>query len=135
MTKRGSKMPPYDEKILVLGATGKQGGAVVRHLLSGGFTKIHALVRADADPGQLRLDKRITVDIGDLDDGASLDAAMAGAYGAFSVMPLDRYGPEAEIRRGQRVADAASRAGVRHFIYSSSGGADRPEGVPHFQTK
>ena len=133
--QKGKQMPPYGEKIIVLGATGKQGGAVVRHLLSGGFTKIHALVRADADLCQLRLDKRITLDIGDLDDGASLDAAMAGAYGVFSVMPLDRYGPEAEIRRGQSVADAASRVGVGHFIYSSSGGADRPEGVPHFRTK
>jgi len=135
MTQKEKQMSPFAEKILVLGATGKQGGAVARRLLAGGFTKIHALVRADTDPATSRIDQRITREVGDLDDGVSLDAAIAGAYGVFSVLPLDQNGPGTEIRRGQRVADAASRAGVQHFIYSSTGGADRAEGVPHFHTK
>jgi uncharacterized protein YbjT (DUF2867 family) len=60
---------------------------------------------------------------------------MKDAYGVFSVLPLDEHGPDAEIRRGRDVADAAARAGVRHFVFSSTGGADRSEGVPHFHTK
>ncbi len=126
----------HDQKILVLGITGKQGGAVAQHLLEKGFTNVHALVRkADSDHAKLLTHKGIALNIGDLDDSATLDAAMKGAYGVFSIMPLDQQGPEAEIRRGRSVADAAQRADVQHFLYSSAGGADRSEGVAHFHTK
>lgn len=129
-------MIQHDKKVLVLGATGKQGWAVARHLLERGFTNVHAFVRTvDSDQAKLLTGKGIALEIGDLDDSASLDAAMQGAYGVFSIMPLDQHGPEAEIRRGRGVADAAKRAGVQHFIYSSAGGADRSEGVAHFHTK
>lgn len=40
-----------------------------------------------------------------------------------------------EIRLGRNLADAAKAAGVRHFVYTSVGGADRQSGVPHFETK
>jgi uncharacterized protein YbjT (DUF2867 family) len=104
-------------------------------LLSSGFIQVHALVRAGADQARLPIGHGITLETGDLDDSASLDTAMAGAYGVFSVMPFELKGAEAEIRRGRSVADAARRAGVRHFVYSSTGGADRADGVPHFETK
>jgi uncharacterized protein YbjT (DUF2867 family) len=123
-------------KILVLGATGSQGGSVTRHLLGQGFTNVHALVRtADSSRARQLGDQGITLSVGELDDGGSLDAAMKDAYGVFCVLPLDEHGPDAEIGRGRNVADAAARAGVRHFVYSSSGGADRAESVPHFHTK
>jgi uncharacterized protein YbjT (DUF2867 family) len=129
-------MQPYDQKILVLGATGNQGGAAARHLLEVGFTQVHALVRG-VDSGQAKelASSGVKLEVGNLDDSGSLRTAMTDAYGAFCVLPLDRQGPEAEIRRGRIVADVAMRAGVEHFVYSSSGGADRSDGVPHFATK
>jgi uncharacterized protein YbjT (DUF2867 family) len=133
---RRTTMTQRDSKILVLGASGSQGGSVARHLLEAGFTNVHALVRTtDGGRASLLTGQGITLHVGDLDDIGSLDAAMQDAHGVFCVLPLDEHGPEAEIARGRNVAGAASRAGVQHFVYSSSGGADRAGCVPHFHTK
>jgi uncharacterized protein YbjT (DUF2867 family) len=62
-------------------------------------------------------------------DRASLDSAMQGVYGVFSVQPPDWNPSDAsaaeEIKLGKNVADAAKDAGVRHFVYSSVNGADK----------
>lgn len=124
------------ETILVLGGTGRQGGAVARELLRRGRS-VRALVR---DPGKeeaqaLRAAGAVLVG-GDLDDEASLLAAMADVHGVFSVQTFrGPGGVEAEERQGRAVADAAVQAGVRHFVYSSVGGADRDTRVPHFESK
>ncbi|MGO4426099.1 NmrA/HSCARG family protein, partial [Streptomyces sp. MCAF7] len=119
------------------GATGGQGGAVARSLLRGGWA-VRALVR---DPGKQAAKelKALGADLvtGDLDDPQSLRAAARGAYGVFSVQPSDMADPrpEAEVRQGRNVADAARAAGVAHLVYSSVGGAERGSGVAHFETK
>ncbi|MEU4064924.1 NmrA/HSCARG family protein [Streptomyces wedmorensis] len=123
-------------KILVLGGTGRQGGAVARELLRRGAT-VHALVR---DPGKEEAralaEAGAVLVRGDLDDPASLAAAMEGVDGVFSVQTFRGPGGcEAEVRQGRAVADAAVLAGVRHFVYSSVGGADRDTRVPHFESK
>ncbi|MFF7335766.1 NmrA/HSCARG family protein [Streptomyces sp. NPDC008163] len=122
--------------ILVTGATGKQGGAAARALLDSGWD-VRALVRDPDKPAALALKDAGAVLIrGDLDDAASLDAALAGAYGVFSVQTF--AGPDGfdgEIRQGKAVADAAARAGVAHFVYSSVDGADRAGDVRHFASK
>lgn len=129
-------MKLQDKKILVLGASGKQGQAVTRHLLERGFTNVHAFVHtAESDHARLLTEQGITMAIGDLDDSEALSSAMQGAYGVFSVLPFDQLGAEAEIRRGQSVADVAKAANVQHFIYSSAAGADRSEGVADFYAK
>ena len=129
-------MMQHDKKILVLGATGKQGGAVARHLMARGFTNVHALVRTAESPNtRLLTEQGITLELGDLDESAQLEAAMNDAYGVFSVLPLDQLGPEVEIRRGKSMAEAAKQANVPHFIYSSAAGADRSEGVADFSAK
>ncbi|MEX0173931.1 NmrA/HSCARG family protein [Streptomyces sp. LMG1-1-1.1] len=122
--------------ILVLGGTGRQGGAVARELLRRGAT-VHALVR---DPGKEEAralaEAGAVLVRGDLDDPASLLAAMEGVDGVFSVQTFRGPGGcEAEVRQGKAVADAAVEAGVRHFVYSSVGGADRDTRVPHFESK
>lgn len=125
-----------NEKILVLGTSGQQGGAVAQHLLESGFTNVHAFVRsAQSDRARLLAEQGITLEIGDIDDSTSLKVAMKDAYGVFSVMPFDMQGPEVEIRRGQTVADVAEAAQVRHFVYSSAAGADRSDGVADFYAK
>ncbi len=122
--------------ILVLGGTGRQGGAVARELLRRGRT-VHALVR---DPGKEEAralaEAGAVLVRGDLDDEASLSAAMKDVHGVFSVQTFrGPGGVEAEERQGRAVADAAVRAGVKHFVYSSVGGADRDTRVPHFESK
>ena len=129
-------MTHFDQKILVLGATGRQGGAVARHLLARGFSNVHALVRTAESPNtRLLTDQGIRLEPGNLDDSAQLESAMQDAYGVFAVLPIDQLGMETEIRRGKSVAEAAKKAGVQHFIYSSAAGSDRDEGVADFYAK
>ena len=85
-------MTQHDKKMLVLGATGKQGGAVARHLLANGFSNVHALVRTAESPNtRLLTEQGITLELGDLDNSAQLEAAMNDAYGVFAVLPLDQH--------------------------------------------
>ena len=126
-----------DKTILVTGATGQQGGAVIRHLLKDGW-KLRALVR---DPGKASakdLARRgVELVQGDMNERASIDAALKGAYGAYSVQNFWRpdVGREGELRQGKNVADAAKAAGIRHLVYSSVGAAHRGMGQAHFATK
>ncbi|MFJ8027740.1 NmrA/HSCARG family protein [Streptomyces sp. NPDC096311] len=122
--------------VLVLGATGNQGGAVTHELLRRGWP-VRALTR---DPksakAQALAEAGAEVVAGDLDDPQSLDAAMSGVYGVYSVQTfMGPEGVEGEERQGRAVADAAARAKVQHFVYGSVGGSDRDSGVPHFDSK
>ncbi|GAA3754100.1 NmrA/HSCARG family protein [Micromonospora maritima] len=119
-----------DRWVLVFGATGKQGGGTARHLLRRGWA-VRAFVRDPQRPAARDLAARgATLVVGDLDDAASVRAAMTGAYGVFSVQtPLGPGGVPAEERHGLTVADVAGEVGVAHYVHSSVGGAERPEGV------
>ncbi|MFD4413400.1 NmrA/HSCARG family protein [Streptomyces sp. NPDC058467] len=121
---------------LVLGGTGRQGGAVARELLRRGRS-VRALVRDPRKEEARALEEAGAVLVrGDMDDEASLVAAMKDVHGVFSVQTFrGPGGVGAEERQGRAVADAAVRAGVRHFVYSSVGGADRDTRVPHFESK
>jgi uncharacterized protein YbjT (DUF2867 family) len=117
--------------ILVTRATGRQGGAVYRHLQKKGF-KLRALVR---DPNSSQAHQLMghgeQVFQGNLDDPDSLMRAMDGVYGVFSVQPFTAN----EIQQGVAVIAAAKRQGVSHFVYSSVGSADEGTGIPHFESK
>jgi len=124
------------ESILVLGGTGRQGGAAARHLLAAGW-QVRALVRDPATTPALALGRAGAQLIrGDLDDVASLREAMRGVHGVFSVQTfMGAGGIAAEVRQGKLVAQTAAETGVYHFLYSSVGGAERDSSVPHFQSK
>jgi uncharacterized protein YbjT (DUF2867 family) len=127
--------PNADRLILVTGATGKQGGAVVRHLRARGFP-VRAITRDVTKPGARALvGEGAEVIAGNMDDMDSLRRAMDGAWGAFSVQTPFEEGLDAEVRQGIAVADAAKRARISHFVYASVGGADRNTGIPHFESK
>jgi uncharacterized protein YbjT (DUF2867 family) len=120
--------------ILVSGATGHQGGAVLRHLLERGFA-VRALTRDPDKPGARSLQAPgIEVARGNFDDLQSLMRALDGAYGAYSVQD-STPGFETEVRQGIAFADAANRSGIEHFVYSSVASADRKTGLPHFESK
>lgn len=128
-------METADKIILVTGATGKQGGAVVKHLLADGW-KVRALTRhPDHAEARALKDSGVEVVKGDFDVPSTLDEALKGVYGVFSVQqPLDN-GVDREIKEGKALADAAKSAGVKHFVYSSYGAADLQPGVPFIDSK
>jgi len=121
--------------ILVTGATGLQGGAVLRHLVAGGFS-VRVLAR-DSDSERARLISSTGIEIvrGDLTDRVSLDRALHGVDGVFSMATPWEQGFDAEVIQGTTLGDAAKAAAVRHYVYSSIGAADRDTGIPHFETK
>lgn len=121
--------------VLVAGATGKQGGAVIRHLQEKGW-KIRALTRiSNSKAAQVLASKGIDVFQGNMNDLQSLEKAMENAYGVFSVQDFWIVGVKEEIQQGKNMADTAKKAGVQHFVYSSAAGADRESGVDHFEGK
>ena len=122
--------------ILVTGATGTQGGAVIRHLRTKGFP-VRALTRDLDTPAArtLRNETGVEVAHGDFDDQSSLLAALEDVYGVFSVQTPYGSSVEAEVRQGIAMIDAAHASEVDHFIYSSVGSADQKTGIPHFESK
>jgi uncharacterized protein YbjT (DUF2867 family) len=121
--------------VLVTGATGNQGGAVVRALLADS-RPVRAMTRDPAQPAARRLAAQgAEVVAGNFRDPPSLARAMSGVHGVFSVQNMLADGPEQEAQDGIAVADAAYAAGVAHLVYSSVGGADRQTGIPHFESK
>jgi len=121
--------------ILITGATGQQGGAVARELLAKG-AKVRAMTRHPESPKALEL-KKLGAEVvqGDLDDAASLERALKGAWGAFAVQNTWEAGVEREAEQGKRFAELARKAGVHHFVYASVQSADKKTGIPHFDNK
>jgi uncharacterized protein YbjT (DUF2867 family) len=128
-------MAEQNKTILVTGATGKQGGAVARHLLRSDW-QVRALTRDPGKPEAHEL-KSLGAQIvsGDMNDPDSLARALDGCYGVFSVQNTWTSGVEGELREGKNMADAAQAAGIKHFVYTSVGGADLHTGIPHFESK
>jgi uncharacterized protein YbjT (DUF2867 family) len=124
-----------DKVVLVTGATGRQGGGVVRHLLSKGW-KLRAISRKpDSAAARSLASQGLEVVQGDLEDSASLDRAARGVYGIYSVQDFWAVGAKREVQQGKNLADAAKKAGVEHFVYSSVGGAERNSGIDHWESK
>jgi len=133
-------MNPKGKEILVTGATGAQGGAVVRHLMSRGWG-VRALTRDPDKPAARKLaENGVRVVRGDQEDRRSLDEAVEGAYGVFSVQnfwdgfPARVLGAEGEVRQGKNLADAAKAARVEHFVQTTAAGAIR-SGLKHVDSK
>jgi uncharacterized protein YbjT (DUF2867 family) len=123
-----------EQVIAVIGATGQQGGAVVRALQAGGQFKVRALSR---NPDKHR-DLAAEVVEADLDRPETLKAAFAGAYGVFLVTNFWEQGTN-ELEQATAVVRAAKDAGVKHFIWSTLPNVEAISGgkihVPHFTGK
>lgn len=107
--------------IAVIGATGAQGGSLVRAILKRGDFAARAITRkADGDKAQELRKLGAEVVAADLDDAASLEKAFAGAHGAFTVTSFwEHMSPEREMAQAKNLAQAASRAKVSHVIWST----------------
>ncbi len=124
-----------DKVVLVAGATGRQGGAVIRHMLPKGW-RLRALTRDPTSRAAQDLARQgVEMAQGDLEDPPSIERAVRGAYGVYSVQDFWAVGAKREIQQGRNLADAAKRAGVGHFVYSSVGGAERNSGIDHWESK
>lgn len=121
-------------KVLVTGATGKQGGEVARLLLDHGHT-VRAVTRNASSPAATSLaELGVEVVVGDLTDRDAMIRAAHGMDAVYSMGTPFEAGTEAETRQGMTTADAAKEAGA-FLLYSSVGDANRNTGVPHFDSK
>jgi uncharacterized protein YbjT (DUF2867 family) len=109
--------------IAVTGATGVQGGGLVRAILddpAGGFTARAITRNPDSDSAKELSSEGVEVVRADLDDEASLTRAFAGAHGAFCVTNFwEHFSPEREKVQASNLARAARSAGVTHAIWST----------------
>jgi uncharacterized protein YbjT (DUF2867 family) len=123
-----------DRTILVSGATGQQGGAVLRHLRERHFP-VRALTRdANSPKARTLMTPGVEPVSADLDNPASLSRTLEDVYGVYSVQSFTDN-QEEEVRQGNNLIDAANRAAISHFVYSSVGAADAHTGIPHFESK
>ena len=109
--------------IAVVGATGAQGGALVRSILAdkGGPFAARAITRhVDSDKAKALAALGAEVVAADLDDQASVERAFAGAYGAFCVTNFwEHFSVEKEMTQTEHMARAAKAAGLQHVIWST----------------
>ena len=127
------------DTILVVGATGMQGGGVARHLLRCGTIKVRCMTRRpDSEPAKLLQQQRAEIVQADLDNPASIRRAMHGCNGVFGVTNFW----EASFReydQGVDLIDAAAEAGVGHLVLSTLPSSRKISGgaldLPHFETK
>ncbi len=113
-----------ERRILVTGATGRQGGAVARRLLARGFAA--RVMTRDPGCGAARALAGQGAELarGDFDNEASLTRALAGADGVFAMQTPYEAGIDREVAHGTLLADVARRAGVKQIVYSSVADAD-----------
>jgi uncharacterized protein YbjT (DUF2867 family) len=113
-----------DKKIIVvLGATGAQGGGLARAILNdrGGAFTARAVTR-DINSEKARELAALGAEVvsGDVDDVESLKRAFQGAYGAYCVtFYWAHFSPEKEMAEAAAMAQAAKSAGVKHAIWST----------------
>ncbi len=121
--------------ILVLGATGRQGGSVAKALLNAGWP-VRALVLDPTKAASVQL-RNAGVELvqGSFEETDVLRSAMKDGYGVFSVLPAN-LAAEDEVRHGVTIANIACETGVSHFVYSSGASVGKePTGVPRFDAK
>src|SRR5437762_2651525 len=132
--ERSIKVLSNNKKLIaVIGATGQQGGGVLRALQARGQFKVRALTR---DPDKHRELAEEVVEA-DLDKPEILKAAFEGAHGVFLVTNF--YGGADELKQATAAVRAAKNSGVKHFIWSTLPDVEAISGgefnVPHFTGK
>ena len=129
-------MTESETRVLVVGATGNQGGAVVDHLLaSTAAFDVRGLTRdATSDAAQALEDRGVTMVEGDLDDPETLRDPVGDADAVFAVTNFWTEGYDAQVQQGKNVAGVAAEEGVDQFVFSGVGSHDEDTGVPHFDS-
>lgn len=109
--------------IAVVGATGAQGGGLVRAILAdpaGGFAARAITRNASSDKARELAKLGAEVVEADVDDAESLKKAFAGAYGAYCVTFFwEHFSPEKELTQIRAMATAAKEEGLKHVVWST----------------
>jgi uncharacterized protein YbjT (DUF2867 family) len=109
--------------IAVVGATGAQGGGLVRAIVDdpgSGFAARALTRKVDSDKAKELAKQGAQVFAADLDDVESLKRAFSGAYGAFCITNFwEHFSPEKEIAQARNMAQAAKQANLQHVIWST----------------
>jgi uncharacterized protein YbjT (DUF2867 family) len=113
-----------DKRIIaVVGATGMQGGALVRAILAdpeGGFTARSLTRKPQGDKARALAAAGSEVVAADLDDRSSLERAFKGVHAAYCMTNFwEHFSAEKEVAQAENAARAARAAGVRHVIWST----------------
>lgn len=121
--------------VAVTGATGLQGGAVVRALLRERW-QVRALTR-DPRSKKARSMAALGAEVvrADMDDPGSLERAFNGVAGVFNVQNHHISGYAGEVRQGKNVTDVAKRLAVPHVVYGAAGIARSGTGIGSWETK
>jgi uncharacterized protein YbjT (DUF2867 family) len=133
-------MEPKIDKVLLIGVTGGTGGHVVKGFLEQGVTNLRAITRKiDLNRPSLAKMSEAGVELveANLDDERSLEAAFAGISHVYchATSADSAKADPLEVERAKRVAQAAKKADIKHFVYNSAGGADRNSGISHIEQK
>ncbi len=121
--------------VLVMGATGNQGGAVVQSLLPKGH-HIRTVTRNPDSPKAKRLKEQgVEVLKGDFSGVNSIVHAATGMDTVYAMTTPFEAGVEAEVKQGITLVDAVKQAGVGHLVFGSVASADQQTGIPHFDSK
>lgn len=126
------------QTIVVLGATGQQGGAVVDSLLgSGGFTVIATTRNPESSSAKKLIERGCQVKkLSSLEDKDGLTELFKGVDGVYAVTtPGKKFDCAAEKRQGESIVEAAKAASVPFLVFSSVGSAADKTGIPHFDSK
>ena len=114
---------PDSRTIAVVGATGAQGGGLVRAILADpdhSFTPRAITRKPDSENAKALRNIGAEVVAGDTDDPASLERAFKGAWGVFALTNFwEHFSPERELQQAGNQATAAKKAGVSHVIWST----------------
>lgn len=121
-------------RVMVAGATGRQGGAVARALLLRGMDVVALTRRPDSEEAAdlARLGARIAQ--GDLGEARTVRRALEGADAAF-LLTVPQADPEAEVRQGEQQIQAVLEAGCPHVVRSTVASCDRDTHIPGFDAK
>jgi uncharacterized protein YbjT (DUF2867 family) len=131
--KADSRKSGIAKKIIaVVGATGAQGGGLVRAILNdktGSFTARAITRNVNSEKAKALADAGAELVVADLDDVKSLKKAFEGAHGAYCVTNFwEHFKPEKELSQARNMAQAAKDAGVKHVIWSTL--EDTRESIP-----
>ncbi len=124
-----------EKLVLVSGATGQQGGAVVDALLAKGH-KVRGMSRnVESEKSLALVDRGVEMIHADFTDGNALVSAIKGVDAFFLMGTPFEEGVEKETELGIQAIQAAREARVEHLVYSSVGSANKNTGIPHFESK
>ncbi|WP_174811706.1 NmrA/HSCARG family protein [Salinadaptatus halalkaliphilus] len=123
------------ETILVVGATGTQGGAVARHLLERDVQVLALTRNTTKHESHQLVEQGGTLVEGNIAERNTIEPLLEDADGVFLVTNFWEHGYDDEVEQGTNVVELAAEGGIDHLVFSSVGGAERNTGISHFESK